>query len=442
MKTIFKLISYLSAFFGLWTLIRSPKGIPGGIVWLPKLWASAWAPLWAFLGALGAVSGLLRQDWRAVLPGALGAVLSLRHIRRVTRPHTAFESAFGPGWEARIPTQQRARLPAYRYRLVQPASPDVPWRHDVILGKRGKSNQPLLADLWNPPIDTPHSGLGLIFLHGSLWQAVDKDFFTRPLFRRLAAQGHIIMDVAYSLAPQADLQAMMYDVNRAIAWMKEHAPETGVNPQHLVLMGQSGGGHLALLAAYAPTHPAYRPSDVTSDASVCGVVSFYGITDMVAFFHEYGQSNPRQPEYSSQITNDLRPRLHDATPLDRWLTRARLFPAYRHANMPGGPLLLVYLLGGTLAEAPESYRLASPLAHVGPQCPPTLQIFDEQDFVIDPSHGRRLHQALTSAGVTSVYIEFPECVHGFDNYLGVSRRVAPAAQAATYDLERFLALLV
>jgi hypothetical protein len=33
-------------------------------------------------------------------------------------------------------------------------------------------------------------------------------------------------------------------------------------------------------------------------------------------------------------------------------------------------------------------------------------------------------------------------VHAFDHYLGVSRRVAPAAQVAAYDIERFLGLLL
>lgn len=73
--------------------------------------------------------------------------------------------------------------------------------------------------------------------------------------------------------------------------------------------------------------------------------------------------------------------------------------------MPGGALLLVCLLGGTLKEIPDVYRMASPLVHAGKHCPPTLQIFDEQDFVINASHGRRLHQALQEVGATSVYIE-------------------------------------
>jgi len=109
--------------------------------------------------------------------------------------------------------------------------------------------------------------------------------------------------------------------------------------------------------------------------------------------------------------------------------------------MPGGALLLVGLMGGTLKEIPEKYLQASPLSHVGSHCPPTLQIFDDNDFIIDASHGRRLHQTLCEKGVTSVYIEDPQTVHGFDQNFGFSRRISPSAQAATFEIERFLTLL-
>jgi acetyl esterase/lipase len=311
----------------------------------------------------------------------------------------------------------------------------------VNLGKSGKTDESVLCDIWEPPEGIPHTGEAIIYLHGGLWQALDKDFLTQPLFRRLASQGHVIMDVAYSLAPGADLNRILGDVKQAIVWMKTHAMEYEINPDRIVLMGVSGGAHLALLAAYAPDRPAFQLDCPPADMSIRAVVSMFGVTDLSAFFPEYGQSNPKQPEYTTQIKDHLRPRVFNKTWLDRLMTRTRAFPAYRYGNMPGGALLLVQLLGGTLKEIPDVYRQASPIAHVGPHCPPTLQIFDENDFVINVSHGRRLHQALCGVGATSVYLEFPDTVHGFDQYIGVSRRVAPAAQSATYDLERFLALM-
>ena len=427
---------------GFLTSVKSPPGILGGMIWLPKLWAGSWAPFLAILGALGALISCMNKDRRAFWAGAVGMVLGSRYTLKVTAEKDPFEPVFGAHWEDQIPVDLRSRLPARRYRLIQPASPPVPGQRNVLIGESGDIHRPLLCDIWEPVASVPHTGLAVIYLHGGLWQALDKDFLTQPLFRRLACQGHVVMDVAYSLSPEADLDCMLRDVRQAILWMKKHSAGYGANPDHIVLMGVSGGAHLALLAAYAPSHPAFRVSGQDADMTVRGVVSISGITDLGAFFREYARTNPKQPEYSWQITDYIRPRIHDRTWLDRFMTRSRAFPAYRHANMPGGALLLVYLLGGTLNEIPGIYRLGSPIVHVGPHCPPTLHVYAEDDFVVNVSQGRRLHDALRAAGAVSTYIELPGTVHGFDQYFGVSRRVAPAAQSVAYDLDRFLALLV
>ena len=421
-----------SALLGVLLVTRSPGGIAGGVVWLPKLWAQAWAPLIAGVAAVGALIGLARRDAGPLVGGVFGVIAAVRYTARVTAGHDGFAVAFGPGWQDRIPEGLQAHLPRSRYRPLQPAPPNAPRQADVVVGNR-RDGRPLLADLWRPPVGVLPTELAVIFLHGSLWQALDKDFLTRPLFRRIAGQGHTVLDLAYPLAPDADLEEMVEAVHGAIGWLREHAQAYGVRPDRIVLMGSSGGAHLALLAAY------------TADRSappVRGVVSLFGMTDLAAFFAEYGRSNPAQPHSSAGITKAMRPRIHDRTFLDRALTRARIFPAYRHGNMPGGPMALIDLLGGTPNEMPDAYRLGSPIAHVRPGCPPTLQILGDDDFVVEVSHARRLHARLGEAGVPSIIVELPDTVHGFDQYFGVSRRVAPAAQAATYDIERFLALMV
>lgn len=439
MKKLARFLALLSAFFGILVLMRSPKGRAGGYVWLPKLWAGAWAPFLAIAGALGALIGLARGDVASMLGGGFGAFAGMRHTLRVTkRGNDPFEAAFGRDWEQRIPPDLWTRL-ARPYQLIQPSKPFGPYQKDIDIG----IPLPLLCDLWLPPSNVPRTHLGVIYLHGSWWQAVDKDFLTRPLFQRLVNQGHVVTDVAYSLAPGANIYRMMDEVKLSIAWMKEHAAQLDLDPERIVLLGGSvGGAHLAMLAAYTPNFPEFQPKNLKADTSVHAVISMFGITDMAVYFHEYGRLNPGQPETSSQITAEMRPRIHDKTWLDRLMTRSRAFPAYRYSNMPGGAALLVDLLGGTLSEIPHVYELFSPITHAGAHCPPTLQIFGTQDFAIDTLHGRRLHRALGAAGVASVYVEFPDTVHAFDQYFGVSRRIAPAAQMATNDIEQFLALMV
>jgi len=442
LKKVTRFLSYLSAFFSLLLLLKSPPGLAGGVIWLPKLLAGAWAPFIGLAGILGAFLGRANKDRKAILAGLFGATVSIRHTLKVITSKEHFSPAFGADWESHAYSNLPTRVLPDRYRLIQPRLAPIPGQRNVVIGATGKADESLLCDIWKPPDDIPHTGLAVIYFHGGLWQAVDKDFLTQPLFRRLGRQGHVVMDIAYSLTPGADLNRILGDVKQAIVWMKTHSEEYGVNPNRIVLMGEAGGGHLALLAAYAPDHPAFQLVCPEGDMSVRAIVSISGITDLSAFFYEYGRTNPKQPEYSAQITDDLRPHLYSKTWLDKFLTRSRVFPAYRHSNMPGGVLLLVYLLGGTLKEIPEAYRLSSPITHVGSHCPPTLQLFGDSDFVVDVSHGRRLHQALCNAGVPAVYIEFPDTVHAFDQYFGVSRRVSPSAQVATYDIERFLALMV
>jgi acetyl esterase/lipase len=438
MKKIYRFISILSAFFGMWTLIRAPKGRAGGAMWIPKLWAGAWSPFLAIIGALGALIGLWSRDSAALLAGLFGAWAGTRHTVRVTRRRNdPFERAFGTGWEQRIPPEMQICF-SHPYQLIQPTQRFGLYQKDIDIG----DTSPLLCDLWLPPSEAPRSHLGVIFLHGGLWQAADKDFLTRPLFARLVNQGYAVLDVAYSLAPAANIYEMLNEVKISIAWMKANAEQLSIDPERIVLMGASGGAHLALLAAYTPNFPQFQPKGLKANTAVRGVISTFGISDMSSFFREYGESNPKQPKTSLQITADMLPYLHDKTWLDRFMTRLRVFPALRYSNMPGGALLLVNLFGGTLNEVPEAYHLYSPITHVGAHCPPTLLITNDNDFVIDASQSRHLHAALQSANVPSVYVEFPDTVHAFDQYFGVSRRIAPAVQMATNDIDHFLALMV
>jgi acetyl esterase/lipase len=99
----------------------------------------------------------------------------------------------------------------------------------------------------------------------------------------------------------------------------------------------------------------------------------------------------------------------------------------------------VNLLGGEPDGIPQIYALFSPLTHVHPGCPPTLLIQGEDDLITPLGASRDLYNKLVRAGVPAVLIVFPQTDHGFDLVLPL---ISPTAQAALYDIERFLALIV
>jgi acetyl esterase/lipase len=88
-------------------------------------------------------------------------------------------------------------------------------------------------------------------------------------------------------------------------------------------------------------------------------------------------------------------------------------------------------------SASATYDLASPIHHVGPACPPTLMFQGTHDAVVPLESARRLHRSLEAARVPVVYLEYPWAEHAFD--LMYPPLANPAAKAALYDLERFLA---
>jgi acetyl esterase/lipase len=192
-------------------------------------------------------------------------------VVRLGRVRADLATALGPDWADRIPSHRRARMVGRWWRGRLPTAPEPRLRQDVAFATVPGSDRQLLCDVWQPPAEVPASGLAVVYLHGSAWCILDKDVGTRPLFRHLAAQGHVIMDVAYRLFPETDIPGMVADAKRALAWLKAHAADLDVECDRIVLARGSAGGHLALLAAYAPDDPALTPAELgSSDPGLWG----------------------------------------------------------------------------------------------------------------------------------------------------------------------------
>ncbi|GIK58853.1 MAG: alpha/beta hydrolase [Chloroflexi bacterium] len=426
MKKLLRLLTMSTAWLAFLTNVRLPDGRLLPFLALLKGFAGPLSPFLALIGLKGALLALWRRDWFALAAALSGVFFARQYIKNVTAPHDEFAFAFGANWQQRIPHHLRWRLRPSRYGLRPLTSPPATLSANVIIGCHQETGDPLLADLWQPPAGVPHTGIGIIYLHGSGWHYMDKDFrgTTRPLFQHLASQGHVIADVAYTLAPKATIIPMVADVKRAIAWMKTNAADLGINPERIVLMGGSAGAHLALLAAYTSHHPILDPADVSGlDTAVHGVISYYGITDCVSG-HERLTHIPPTPAVLSPW-------------VERLLKRGGMLPGdgrYIQAHH-----MIPSTLGGVPHEEPDMYQLASPLAHVGPHCPPTLLINGTHDVGPDMNQHRWLQAALYRYQVPCAHVEIACADHAFDL---IAPRWSPAGQAALYDVERFLGLLV
>lgn len=428
MKQFFRrFLAVFSLLSGLLLLFRPPVGWLSFVLWPFKIVVGSLTPVSAVLGGLSALWGLLTGDAGAVAAGGVGTAVATNYIRQLTTPSDPLAQLAGPDWRKRISPEARARFLPRRWTPLWLETGPARWLRSVSLGPSALPDRPLLADIWRPLGSQPTSGVGLVFLHGGAWRYGKKDMLSRPMFRHLAAQGHVIVDVAYSLAPEADVPQMVSDVNRAILWLKTHAENLGVDPQRIVLMGGSAGAHLALLAAYAPNEPAFQPQERGGDTRVRAVVSYYGPPDFRAL-HETVQERFRR----GADTRPVRFAMNEADWVWKWLSGIKPTADF------GEPLLwLANMVGGLPEEVPEAYPLTSPVSHVGRHCPPTLLIQPEDDFGGLDGPVRALESALRAVGVPVALIELPHTEHAFDLVLP---QISPAAQSVLYDVERFLAL--
>jgi acetyl esterase/lipase len=416
-----------------WTLLLyvpfrwKPVGI---YLWFEKVAAGAFTPFIAAAGLLLALVGGLVGSWWQAVPAALAAVGASIVVVRLGRVRADLAAALGPDWADRIPSQRRPRMVGRWWAGRLPTVPEPRLRQDVVFATVPGTGRKLLCDLWQPPAEVPPSGLAVVYLHGGAWCALDKDFATRPLFRHLTAQGHVVVDVAYRMFPETDLPGMVADTKRAVAWVRTHAADLQIQPDRIVLAGGSAGGHLALLAAYAPDDPALTPAELaSSDPQVCAVVSLYGQADLEAHYDHTSQQKSCRPE-------DPQPDW-DAPP-PPWM--ARLFgPDAGRLKLHLAPSgRLDWLVGGTPSQLPDRYAQLSPVHRVHPDCPPTLLVHGQHDEMSPVAAARRLHQRLEQAGVPVTGVYLPHTDHAFDL---VATTWSPPARVAIHVLERFLAVL-
>lgn len=236
----------------------------------------------------------------------------------------------------------------------------------------------LVLDLYMPPSLERTPPLVLV-IHGGSWSGGDPRQLA-ALNHVLANRGYAVAAVGYRFAPRHTFPAQVEDVRSALAYLRRHARELNVDAARVVLLGRSAGGQLALLAAYTLRDPSIR-----------GAIAFYAPADLV-----WGWNNPSPP------------RVHDSRGV------------------------LAAYLGGSLDEARDTYRAASPIAW-GADAVPTLLIHGGRDELVSIEHSRRLSAALAAADRAHTFIALPWATHGCDFIFR-----GPCGQISRMAVERFL----
>lgn len=87
---------------------------------------------------------------------------------------------------------------------------------------------------------------GILLLHGGYWIEGDKSGWRYTAWR-LSSRGYAVFAANYRLAGAARWPAQRNDASAALQFIKRNAQRWNLDPQRIVVIGSSAGGHLATM---------------------------------------------------------------------------------------------------------------------------------------------------------------------------------------------------
>lgn len=142
---------------------------------------------------------------------------------------------------------------------------------DLSIGTAG--SRELFGDLYVPPTAS-EPGAALVIAHGGGWRK-GSPRGVAGFAEYLSRTGVVCLCPDYRLSGEAHWPAQLEDVKCAIRYLRAHAAELGIGPERIGILGDSAGGHLALMAGVeAPFEGVGGFMDQTSH--VKAVAALYG----------------------------------------------------------------------------------------------------------------------------------------------------------------------
>jgi acetyl esterase/lipase len=249
-----------------------------------------------------------------------------------------------------------------------------------------------MLEVWRAPSPAAEPAPIAIWIHGGGWMWGSNHLQSYPLLTHLADEGWLCVAINYRLSPRATWPDQLVDVKQAIAWIREHADELGGDPDRVVTIGGSAGGHLSAMAGLTAGDAELQPGFETADTGVQAFVSLYGVYDWT---FDHGEYRAIRHAVESHITK--------ADPVTH----------------------------------PNVFRAASPSCRVHAGAPPALIVHGGNDNLIPIADARRFAERLraTSASPT-VFAELPGAQHAWDTF------DSPRARATAEAVRTFLDAVV
>lgn len=228
----------------------------------------------------------------------------------------------------------------------------------------GHSTRSLKLSLLKPRSDRPLPLI--IWVCGGAWVMMEKSYHL-PEMTYLAEQGFAVASVEYRTTNECAFPSQIEDIKDAIRFLRAHASEYNLDPDHFGIMGESAGGYLSILAGTSGSTRIFDTGDYLEQSSaVQAVCDWYGPSDFLDFAKE-NDAYPASPE--------------------------------------------ALLLGGPAPSIPEQTAAADPCTYLSPETPPFLILHGNDDHTVPFRQSEILYDRLTANGTPVEFYELEGAEH-------------------------------
>ncbi|AXH34090.1 alpha/beta hydrolase [Humibacter sp. BT305] len=129
----------------------------------------------------------------------------------------------------------------------------------------------------------------VVWIHGGAWISGERGN-VEPYLKILASHGYTTIGLDYTVGPEATYPTAVTQLDTALGYIVDHAEELRVDPQRIVLAGDSAGAQLASQLAALVTNPEYadllglqpslRPEQLAGVILNCGVYDLRRMADL------------------------------------------------------------------------------------------------------------------------------------------------------------------
>lgn len=268
-------------------------------------------------------------------------------------------------------------------------------KQDVIYGR--KFGTALTMDVFQPKEKA--SGLGIIFVVSGGWFSGHDAGGHLPRFKYLLDRGYTVFSVVHGSQPKFSIPEIFEDMNRAARFIRYHAKDYGIDPDHIGITGGSAGGHLSLLLGTAGSEGKPEAKDPIDRVSsrVQAVACYFPPTD----FLDYGK--PGENAIGRGILWNYAGAF-DFKDLD----------PYARKLVPVTDEEKIKQIGRTI----------SPITHVTPDDPPTLLIHGDKDWLVPIQQSEIMIEKLKGAGVEAKLVVKAGADHGWPDMSQESAQIA------------------